>query len=233
MSKFTRFLVILLAVIALTPIARAEEDQPINIKSAVVETKDSRVVGTVKICNSERERVRFVLDVKNLTINTIYKRSLSVASGDCANVKLRFNKDFGEMSNVGDEIRFVAKAVRGLGLYDVYDFSNTYTTKVVKGKEDTAGCADHEGDDGIFSACENDFIYHEPSGLRIKVMASNPEFVDLKLIHIEWGGVKDLRIYKGRTKKIRSNYDELERVEITNVYGEKSSDLYLKIESAS
>lgn len=234
MSKFSRLLLVLLAFIVFAPVTQAEDDQPINIKSAVIETKGSRVVGQVKICNSEHERVKFVLDVKNLTINTIYKRSLSVAEGDCANVKLRFNKDFGEMSNVGDKIRLVAKAVEGLKWEDSeYDFSNTLTTKVAKGSDDNVGCADSSGEDGIFSACENDFIYHEPSGLRIKVMDSNSEYVDLKLIHIEWGGVKDLRIYKGRMKKIRSNFDELKRVEITNVYGDKTSDLYLKIESIS
>lgn len=236
MSKSSRFLAVFVAAFllmpALAPFTQAEDDQPVNIKSATVETKGSRVVGQVKVCNSEHERVRFVLDVKNLTINTIYKRNLSVDSGDCVNAKLRFNKDFGEMSNVGDEIQIVAKAVKGLKWEDSeYDFSNTFTTKVTKGNEDKAGCADQFGDDGVFTACENDFIYHEPSGLRIKVITSNNEYVELKLIHIEWGGVKDMRIYKGRTKKIRSNFDELERLEITNVYGDKTSDLYLKIES--
>lgn len=236
MSKFSRFLVILFAAFLLTPalapFAQAEDDQPISIKSATVETKGSRVVGEVKVCNSERERVKFVLDVKNLTINSLYKRNVSVDSGDCELIKLRFNKDFGQMSNVGDEIQIVAKAVKGLKWEDSeYDFSDTYTTKVAKGNEDKAGCADRFGEDGIFTACENDFIYHEPSGLRIKVITSNNEYVELRLIHVEWGGVKDMRIYKGRTKKIRSSFDELTRVEITNVYGDKTSDLYLKIES--
>jgi len=40
-----------------------------------------------------------------------------------------------------------------------------------------------------------------------------------------------MRIYKGRSKKIRSGLDELKRVEITNVYGEKGNGLSLKIES--
>ena len=231
MSKFSRSFLILLAFIALSPMALAETNQPISIKSAVVETKGSRVIADVKVCNAERERVRFVLDVKNLTINSIYKRSLSVDGGECKDVKVRFSKDFGEMSNIGDEIQFYAKAVVGEGSNETYDSSKTYNTKVKKGEGSQVGCANHEGNDGIFSACVNDFILHEPSGLRIKVMASNSEYVDLKLIHIEWGGVKDMRLYKGRTKKIRSNFDELERVEITNVYGDKTSDLYLKIES--
>lgn len=236
MSKFTRFITALLTALILMPsfatLTRAEDDQPIAIKSAVIETKGDRVTGTVKICNSEKERVKFLLDVKNLTINSLYKRSLSVAADDCVSVKLRFNKDFAEMSNVDDRIRLVAKYVSGLRYVDEYDFSNTYETKVIKGAEDHSDCPDQFGEDGIFAACKTGFVYHEPSGLRIRVMDSNTDFVDLRLTHVEWGGVKDMRIYKGRMKKIRSNYDELERVEITNVYGEKGgSDLFLKIES--
>ena len=67
--------------------------------------------------------------------------------------------------------------------------------------------------------------------LRIKVLKDNYDYVQLKLTHIEWGGTKEFRIYKGRSKKIRSNYDELTRVEIMNVQGENRYDLFLKIES--
>ena len=233
MSKISRILIVLLALVALTPVTRAQTDQPISIKSATVETKSGRVVGDIKVCNSAKETVRFALDVKNLTINSIYKRNLSVPSSDCTTFKLKFTPDFAVMSNVGDEVRFVTKAVSGLGADDEYDFSNTYTTKVLKDTEETEGCADQFGKDGTFNVCEGDFIYHQLSGLRIRVMANNSDFVDLKLSHIEWGGVKDMRIYKGRTKKIRSNFNELKRVELSNVQGEDRSDLYIKIESAS
>lgn len=231
MSKFLRFLSILLLVLVLAPVALADSDQPIKIKSAVIETEDSRVVGEVKICNSERERVRFVLDVKNLTINSIYKRKLSVAASDCITTQIRFKRDFAEMSNVGDEIVLTAKRVRGLWSRIKYDFSDRYTTTIVKGKRDYAGCSDLEVEDGTYGACDMDFIYHKPSGLRIKILDHNSDYVLLKLTHIEWGGTKQMRIYKGRTKKIRSNYEELQRVELTNVYGENSKDLFLKIES--
>ena len=83
MSKFTRFLSVLLLLFVFMPFAKADEDQPIRIKSAVVETEDQRVVGTVTVCNTERERVNFVLDVKNLTINSIYKRKMTVSANDC------------------------------------------------------------------------------------------------------------------------------------------------------
>lgn len=233
MSKFLRFLSVLLLALVLTPLAHADEDQPIKIKSAVVETEDSRVVGEVKICNSEPERVRFVLDVKNLTINSIYKRGMSVGADDCVTTKLRFTKDFAEMSNVGDDIRFVAKKVRGLRSAEKYDFSDKFNVRVLKGQRDYAGCADQEGENGIFNACEMDFINHEPSGLRIKVLANKYDYVHLKLTHIEWGGTKEMRIYKGRSKKLRSNYYELKRVEISNLYGDSTKELYLQIESQS
>ncbi len=233
MSKFTRFLSVLLLALILAPVTLADEDQPIQIKSAMVETENSRVVGKVTICNSEDERVRFTLDVKNLTIKTFYKRKLSVASNDCATLKLRFTRNFAQMSNIGDEVEFVAKHVRGLRSRDKYDFSDVYTTEVEKGKRDHAGCADQEIEDGVFDACDMDFLYHLPSGLRVKILDHNSDYVLLRLTHIEWGGVKEMRLYKGRTKKIRSNYDQLKRLELTNVYGENKKNLYLKIDSAS
>lgn len=233
MSKFARFISIMLLALFLAPATLADEDQPIRIKSAVIETEDSRVVSEVEICNSGSERVRFVLDVKNVTINSFYKRRLSVAGNDCLTTNLKFTRDFAEMSNVGDEIVLVAKHVRGLWSRDKYDFSDSYTTKVVKGDRDNAGCSDQVVEDGIFGACDMDFIYHTPSGLRVKVLNHNSDYVKLKLTHIEWGGVKEMRLYKGRTKKIRSNRDQLKRLELTNVYGENTKNLYLKIESAS
>jgi len=231
MIKFARYLIVILLVLVLAPAVLADDDQPIYIKSAVVETEDTRVLGNITVCNTERERIRFVLDFKNLTINSIYKRKLTVNANDCLDIKVRFTKDFTEMTNVGDEILIRAKRVRGLWSYVKYDLSDKYTTNVVKGSRDDAGCGDQTVDDGTINACEMDFIYHEPSGLRIKVLESNTDYVQLKLIHIEWGGTKTMRIYKGRTKKIRSNHSQLERVEISNVQGDNARDLYLKIES--
>lgn len=231
MTKFARYLIIFLLVLILAPAVLADDDQPVYIKSAVLQTEDTRVIGEVTVCNTERERVRFVLDVKNLTINKIYKRNLLVNASDCVTTDLRFTEDFAEMSNVGDEILLTAKRVRGLWSYIKYDVSDKYTTKVVKGDRDYAGCGDQTVGDGIFEACEMDFIYHTPSGLRIKVLENKYDYAVLKLTHIEWGGTKELRIYKDRSKKIRSNYDELKRVEITNVYGDNTRDLYLNIES--
>ena len=231
MFKFTKFLSVLLLVFAFMPFVQADEDQPLRIKSAVVETEDHRVVGEVTVCNTENERMNFVLDVKNHTINSIYKRRMTVRDNDCSTVELRFTKDFAEMSNVGDDIEFVAKHVKGNRSRDRYDFSEAYMTEVVKGDRDYAGCADQTGEDGVFTACETDFITHTPSGLRVKILENDGAYVAVKLTHIEWGGTKTMRIYKGRSKKIRSNFDQLERVELTNAYGENTFDLLLKIES--
>ncbi|MFH0837801.1 MAG: hypothetical protein V1880_00865 [Patescibacteria group bacterium] len=234
MFKFTRFLSIFILALVLAPAVLADNDQPVRIKSAVVETEYSRVVGQAEICNSAPERVRYTLDVKNLTINSIYKRNLSVAGNTCETVTLSFKEDFSDMSNVDDKIVMVAKRVQGLWSQVKYDFSNSYSTKVVKGERDYADCDDQTVEDGVFDACDMDFIYHTPSGLRIKVLKHNPEYVDLKLTYLEWGGIKEMRIYKGRTKKIRSNYSgQFSRVELTNVYGENKDNTYLKIESAS
>lgn len=231
MSKFLRFLSVLLLILALSPAVFADDDQPIRIKSAVIETEDSRVAGEVTICNTERERIRFVLDVKNLTINKIYKRKLAINASDCITTELDFTEDFAEMSNVGDEIEMVAKHSRGLWSHLKYRFSKVYTTEVVKGDRDYAGCGDKVVEDGIFGACVMDFLNHTPSGLRIKVVENKFDYVRLKLTHIEWGGTKEMRIWKGRTKKIRSNYDELKRVEITNVYGDGGRDLNIQLET--
>lgn len=231
MSKFTKLLSVLLLVLAFTPFVKADELQPVRIKSATVATEDQRVVGTVEVCNTENERVRFVLDVKNLTINSLYKRRLMLAANDCNKVSLRFTRNFAEMSNVGDDIRFVAKHVQGTYSRESYNVSDEYITEVIKGDRDYVGCADQEGKDGVFSACETDFITHLPSGLRVKVVESNRDYVVLKLTHVEWGGVKEMRLYKSRSKNIRSNYDQLMRVELTNVYGEGGSDLFLKIDT--
>ncbi len=231
MSKFTKLLSVLLLVFAFVPFVQADEDQPLRIKSATVETEDHRVVGKVTVCNTENERVRFVLDVKNHTINSIYKRRMTVAGNDCVTSKLRFTKNFAEMSNVGDDIEFIAKHVKGQLSKERYYRSDKYMTEVITGDRDYTGCADQAGEDGVFNACETDFITHTPSGLRIKVVENDGDYVKLKLTHIEWGGVKEMRLYKGRMKKIRSNYDQLERVEISNLYGENTKQLYLKIES--
>lgn len=231
MFKFARFISVLLLALVLAPAVLADNNKPIYIKSAVVETESSRVLGEVTVCNTERERVSFVLDIKNETINSIYKRKLSVPASDCITTELRFTTDFAEMSNIGDEIVMAVKHTRGLWSRLDYDFSDKYTTKVVKGKKDQGGCGDLKVEDKLFEACDMGFIYHKESGLRIKVLRHDYDYVQLKLTHIEWGGTKEFRIYKGRSKKIRSNYDQLTRVELTNVQGENRHDLLLKIES--
>lgn len=233
MSKFARFLVLLFAAVAVMPLAaKADDSHPISIKSASVETQSGIVVGQVELCNGAKENVRLTLEAKNLTINSLYKRNLMVPAGECKQMDLHFTQGFAQMSNVGDSIRFLAKEVRGMGAMDTYLSSDSFVVKVTKGDADTANtCADQTGKDDVYTACIGGFIYHTPSGLRIKVMSVDWQYIALKLTHVEWGGVQDVKIYKGQTKKFRSNYDELERVQITNVYGDKTSAGPLKIES--
>ena len=122
------------------------------------------MIGEVTLCNSEPERMNFLLDIKNTTINRIYKRKLSVGGNDCSTIDLRFDKNFSEMSNVGDEISLTAKQVRGLLSRETYQISDTYETTVEKGANDQVVCDDQEVEDGIYNSCEYAFIYHQPSG---------------------------------------------------------------------
>lgn len=237
MSKFISSLLAFALVIAFVPASFASvtssADQAIKIKSATIETDRQRVVGEVTVCNKENESVRFILNAKNETINSLYKRRLTVAGGSCDTIELDFNKNFSEMSNTGDKITFVAKSVRGLLSYGRYSLSDTYTAVIKEGNASVANCGDKKGDDDIYSVCEGDFIYHEPSGLRIKVNQIDNVRTELYVTHIRWGGVKKIRVYKGRTKEMVSGDDDHTKVEISNLVGDGPYDygFNLKLES--
>lgn len=235
MSKFSRFLTVLLFIFSLVPLTHAtnSSDQPLTIKSAVVETEDTQVVGQVKVCNTAEKTLSFLLNAKNTTINMLYKRNLSIESDTCSTFKLQFSKNFREMSNIKDGIEFSLRDVQTVSTKNPEAFkgSDAYITSVSKGEKDKAGCADTEVKDGVFVPCVMDFLQHTTSNLRIKVMAIDPEFITLKLVHIEWGGIEDVRIYTGRSKQIRSAYKDLTRVVLSNVSGDKDAGGILKIES--
>lgn len=212
------------------PVTFAESDQPLTIKSVSVETDAQVVEGEVEVCNTENERVKFRLKAHNETINALYYRNLKIKANTCKTFDLAFSRNFAEMSNVGDVITVTALKVKGFSSRDRYDISDPVTEVVTEGRADK-GCGDQEGNDGTFLVCQDDFIYHIPSGLRIKVTTKTREYAVLKLTHVEWGGVQQMRLYKGRTRKIRSNFDELKRVEITNAIGENRSSLLIQIDS--
>lgn len=206
-------------------------DQPIRVKSAQVETHGHQVIGEVEVCNSVAEPVRFRLKVHNETINHVYYRNLVLSEAGCETFDLDFQRDFAEMSNVGDLITLKAISVRGLGSHIRYRPSWEYSTVVTEGDYVTKTCSDQSGDDGFFPTCEYAFITHEPSGLRIKVKSDHGNYLDLMVTHVEWGGTKEFRLYEGRSKKLRSNFYELERVEITNAVGDGTSDVLIGVET--
>jgi hypothetical protein len=240
MSKFTSLLAALALLVTMTPVSFAHPvsssssgfDQALKIKSAEVETDRQRVVGEVEICNREYEDVRFILDVKNETINSLYKRRLSIRGGECQTVRLDFTKNFAEMSNTGDKITFVAKSVRGLLSYGKYALSAPYTATVTEGNDDPAECGDASGDDQIYSVCIDDFIYHEPSGLRIKVIANDYNRVTVLVTHVRWGGVKKFNVYKNRSKEVVSGDENHTKVTMSNLVGESRGAFLFGLESA-
>ncbi len=236
MSKFISFLITLALLVTLVPASLAHtysrsSGKALKIVSAEVETDRQRVVGEVKVCNNKAEPIRFVLDVKNETINSLYRRKLFIPSAGCHTYKLDFTKNFAEMSNTGDSIRFLAKSSRGLVSFGKFDLSHPYVAVVKEGNTDPAGCGDERGGDGIYDSCLGDFIYHTPTGLRIKINSIDYRRADLLVTHIRWGGVKKIRIYKNHGKKVVAGNDDHTKVEMSNLLGEKSNDFLLKLES--
>lgn len=237
MSKFIRFLAVVTLLITLVPISFAHTvssssgKKALKITSASFETDRQRVVGEATICNRTAEDIRFVLDVKNLTINGLYKRKLLIPATKCQTFELDFAKNFAEMSNTGDEILLQAKSVRGIFSLGKYDLSKPYETVVTEGNEDLSGCGDAAGDDGFYSPCVGDFIYHEPSGLRIKLTSTDYRYALIYVTHIRWGGVKQFRIYKNRDREVVSGDEDHTKVKIANVIGENDGDFTFQVTS--
>jgi hypothetical protein len=234
MSKFLSFLTAIALFTTMAPVSLARNsssDDRIKVKSATVETDRQRVIGTVKVCNMTSERVSFTIDVKNTTINSLYQRNLGIGAATCETYELDFTKNFAEMSNTGDEIEFSAKNARGTGSDNRYRVSNVYTTIVEEGNTEEPGCGDEIGEDDIFTPCINDFVYHEPTGLRIKVKSIDYMRAEVLVTHVRWGGVKKLRIYKNRSKKVVAGDDDNTHVELSSLVGDDYSGFTLKLES--
>ncbi len=236
MVKLKQFIAALLAGILLVPAAAIAhttftEEKPLKIYQAHFETDDYLVKGEVKVCNNESERIRTTIEAKNMTINSLYKRNVLVPANKCQTYKLYLHKNFAEMSNAGDEIRLIAKYPKGLTSFNTYRLSEPFYTEVEEGNNDPSNCGDEKGDDGFYSVCVNDFIYHEPSGLRIKVKGYDRDRAELLITHVQWGGVKKKYVYKGRSKKIISGDEDHTRVRINNVLGDGRNDFILELES--
>jgi len=235
MSKFTSFLVALVLLVTLTPVTLASHthssDKALKISSADIEADDHRVTGDVTVCNKAAENLRFILSAKNETVNLLYLRRLSIKAGECATYKMKFNNNFAEMSNTGDEIKIVAKSVKGYSSFGKYDLSDPYIAVVKEGHDDPAECGDEKGGDGIYTVCENDFIYHEATGLRIKVIEIESYRTTVLVTHVRWGGVKKLNVYLNRSKDVVSGDEDHTKVEMTNLVGETRGEFLFQLKS--
>ncbi len=239
MTKFASILTAFALMLTMAPATFAthghsSNDAPLVIKSAELKTKLNRVRGEVEVCNQGNENLRFKLNAKNVTINSLYQRNLYISGSTCRTYSLRFTKNFAEMSNAGDVVEIVAKKVGSFRSYTRYGFSNRYNlsdkleTVIEEGDKNVC---DISGDDGIYSPCVGEFIDHEPSGLRIKVMTNDRDKVDLLLTHVEWGGVKKMRLYKGRNRTVRAGDNQKTRMKVTSIRGDSSYDLLIKLDS--
>jgi len=235
MSKFINFLTAIVLIVTLAPASLAHASTTkrdvLKITSAIVETNRQKVIGKVTVCNTEAKRTRFVLEAKNETINSLYKRKLSIPGTQCKTYKLNFTKNFAEMSNVDDEIHFITKSTTGSNSFKKNILSKSYSTIVKEGNRNISGCGDENGKDDIYNNCVNDFIYHEPTGLRIKIKNVDYKYVEILVTHVRWGGVKKFRIYKNRSKTVSTKNYKNTKVEISNLVGERTHDLFLGLKS--
>lgn len=235
MSKFISSILVLVMVLALAPASFAARygapERALKIKSATLETDRQRVIGQLTVCNNEAADTSFVIDVKNETINSLYQRKLAIDGGACETYKLDFTTNFAEMSNTGDEVRFVAKSIRDLNVFGHEQLSAPYVAIVKEGNRDVEPCGDTRGGDKIYSVCVNDFIYHEKSDVRVKVKSIDHQRVDLLVTHVRWGGVKAVRVYKGRSKEVVSRNEDRTKIEISNLIGENPGAFLLEIDS--
>jgi hypothetical protein len=232
MSKIISSLIAiaLFATVAPLNMVHASSNKALKIKSANVETDRQRVIGEVKVCNTASEDISFKLDAKNMTINSLYQRNLSISANSCEVYELNFTKNFAEMSNTGDEIVFSAKYIRGAKSENSYRNSKLRTVYVKEGNSAVEACGDASGEDGVYTPCVGDFVDHEASGLRIKVKSLGYNKAQLLVTHVRWGGVKSFRIYKNRSKKIVSGDDDHTQVELSSIVGENSG-FTLQLES--
>jgi hypothetical protein len=221
MKKITASLIVFMLALTLAPFsfAKNSDDQPLWISKGSIETDGDRVKGYVRVCNRADEDVRATLDVKNESINALYKRNILVDANQCENFELGLTDRFKTMSNTGDDIRVFTKYVREFDSSKRYEPSDEFWLQIEEGDRDSADCSDKIGDDAIYFVCEDAFIYHEPSGLRFKVIKMENRYMEIMATHIRWGGVKDFRVYRGRkSKPLVSGDEEATRVIVSNVY---------------
>lgn len=199
------------------------QNQPLSIKSAEVYASDYlRLLGTVEVCSNNPVRTRFTLKAVNTDINAEYSRNMIMTGSGCQDFTVRFEKDFSSMTRAGDEVIFSLREVRNGGDYKRNEWFSTIV-------EDKSTNVDHVGGDGTYTAEEEDFLIHTPTGLRIRVVDIERRHVDLLVTNIQWGNVKKVRVFVGGDKEIVANDEDHTRVTITNeVSTKRTVDLRLE-----
>lgn len=229
MNKGIRFLMAMMLAITLIPMAKAD-GKILTIDGVNLKMMQNTLKGVVKVCNRETETMNFVLEAKNLNTNHLYNRRLSLPASDCNNFILSFKGDFAQMSNVGDTIRLNIRKASSKRTEVEYKLNVTLDSKILEGDQSTDKCKDVTGKDGVYTnLCVGDFITHQPTGLRIKVLSKDSEKIDLLVNHVRWGGTKSLRISKGKSVEIVAANGSNTRVLLSNLEGATGNNVSLNI----
>jgi len=219
------FLIAVLAFAPLTMASHSSHERPLSIKDAEIFTRyQARTVGEVTVCNDGTERTRFTVRVTNEDMKAVYTRNLVISGAGCHEFGLKFDDDFSELTNEGDRVRFSLRDVRNGA---AYKRSKTFSTFVesLNDKNQT-----HKGGDDTYVANIGDFIYHVPTGVRIKVKTTNKKRVELIVGGIQWGGSEIVRIWEESDKEVIAGDDNHTRLTITNVQSNRDS-VHFEIES--
>ena len=239
MTTLRKLFIFVLVLALLMPVSLAQaaskktvpKDVPLSIKDAEIYTKNGLLAGWIKVCNDNLENTRFSYQAENMAIHNLYRRNLQIKANKCDIFPLHFTQDFSIMANVDDQVKISIKRIQGLASKVNFDRPDDEFTTIVEGNRPNEGCADSQGDDGTYVACQNDFIYHE-SGLRIRVLETNYRYADLMLAGLRWGGTEKLRIYKDRTKQVYAGNNPYTLLNLTSVSDQANRHLLtLEIES--
>ncbi|MBN2086874.1 hypothetical protein JW758_00860 [Candidatus Peregrinibacteria bacterium] len=228
MKKTLRFIILaILMILLIAPAAFAKSEYPLTIKKADVFTKtlNRGIEAEVKVCSTNPFRTKFEMVVENTTVNAEYKRRLLRIDQGCKTYTLKFNPNFSEIASAGDEMEIRLINIRNDKGTEFFNDSKTYTTIV----EDNGTADNLVGGDDTYAVNVADFVTHEPSNLRFKVKSYDKKFIDLLVTGVRWGGVKKVRIYEGRNKKIISANGK--RVEVTLVGRAEGGGAMIMIET--
>ncbi|MBU0727905.1 hypothetical protein KKA95_04440 [Patescibacteria group bacterium] len=230
MSKITQFIAMFLIGVMLMPVAFAKSEEPIYIDGAKAYTEPANqgVVAKVTVCNSNSNRIKFTLKAKNLTINDTYKRRLTLVDNGCEVIEIDFTNSFSDLTQAGDKIEFSITNIKDSDIDEDYDEPNPTTVTVEEQDPESPPCGDKSGDDDEYDLCVGDFLTHNDTKVRIKLIgyknSHRSNYVDLLVSNIRWGGSETVRVYSDRTTEVTSRSNS--KLKITN-YGRSHSGHYL------